>query len=65
MSNEFSKVEIKPSEVVNVTFSIPIEEFGLWDKNMNYVVEAGEFDIMVGSSSENIRLVKTFTLKEI
>ena len=63
MLNEFSKVEIKPSEVVNITFSIPIEEFGLWDKNMNYVVEAGEFDIMVGSSSEDIRLVKTFTLK--
>ena len=60
---EFKKVEIKPAEVVNVSFSIPIEEFGLWDKDLNYVVEAGEFEIMVGSSSEDIRLVKTFALK--
>ena len=31
---EFRKVEIKPSEIVNVAFSIPIDEFGLWDENM-------------------------------
>jgi len=60
---DFKKVEIKPSELVNVSFSIPIEEFGLWDKDLHYVVEAGEFEIMVGSSSEDIRLVKTFALK--
>ena len=60
---EFKKIEIKPSELVNVTFSIPIEEFGLWNKNLNYVVEPGEFDIMVGSSSEDIRLVKSFIYK--
>lgn len=59
---EFEKVEIKPDEVVNVSFSIPIEEFGLWDKDLKYVVEAGEFDIMLGSSSQDIRLVKTITI---
>lgn len=60
---EFRKVGIKPDEVVNVSFSIPMEEFGLWDKDLNYIVEPGEFDIMIGSSSEDIRLVKTFALK--
>lgn len=60
---EFKKVEISPSELVTVDFSIPIEELGLWDKEMNYVVEPGEFEIMVGSSSNDIRLRETFTIK--
>lgn len=59
---DFKKVEIKPSELVNVSFSIPIEEFGLWDKDLKYVVEAGEFEIMVGSSSEDIRLMESIVL---
>lgn len=59
----FKKVQLNPSESKTVDFSIPIEELGLWDKDMNYVVEPGEFEIMVGSSSEDIRLVKTFILK--
>ena len=45
-----------------VNFSIPINELGLWDKDMNYIVEAGDFEIMVGSSSADIRLMKTIAL---
>ena len=60
---EFDKVEIKPSEIVNVSFSIPIEEFGLWDEALNYVVEPGEFEIMVGSSSEDIRMRQTIIIE--
>lgn len=58
----FEKVEVKPNEDVTVHLSVPINELGLWDKNMNYTVEPGEFDIMVGSSSEDIRLRKTFSV---
>ena len=59
---EFRKVEVAPSETITLDFNIPIEEFGLWDKNMEYRVEQGEFDIMVGSSSDDIRLKKTITI---
>ncbi len=59
---EFKKIEINPSELVKVNFSIPIEELGLWDENMNYLVEPGEFEIMVGSSSDDIRLRKTIKI---
>tara|TARA_R110002049_G_scaffold45476_5_gene132675 strand:- start:743 stop:3097 length:2355 start_codon:yes stop_codon:yes gene_type:complete len=60
---EFKKVSINPSETTTLNFSIPISEFGLWDKDMNYVVEPGEFEIMIGSSSEDIRLRKTIIIE--
>jgi len=60
---EFKKVEIKPSEIITINFSIPIKEFGLWDKDMNYIVEPGEFEIMIGSSSSDIRLRKHITIQ--
>ena len=52
----FKKVEIKPSEIKTVNFIIPCKELGLWDKDMNYVIEPGEFEIMIGASAEDIRL---------
>ena len=60
---EFKKVEINPNEIVTINFSIPINELGLWDKDMNYVVEPGAFEIMIGSSAEDIRLSKTISIK--
>lgn len=58
----FEKVEVKPDEDVTVNFSVAINELGLWDKDMNYIIESGEFDIMVGSSSDDIRLRKIITI---
>jgi beta-glucosidase len=34
----------------------------LLDKNMNWTVEPGEFEVMIGASSEDIKLKKTFTV---
>jgi beta-glucosidase len=52
----FKKVSINPNETVTVNFSIPCKELGLWNKEMKYVVEPGEFEIMIGASAEDIRL---------
>ena len=60
---EFKKVEITPNQIVTINFSIPINEFGLWNEDMKYIVEPGEFEIMIGSSAEDIRLSKTITIK--
>jgi len=53
---EFKKVKVNLNETVTLSFSIPCKELGLWDKDMNYVIEPGEFEIMIGASSEDIRL---------
>ena len=52
----FKKTEINPNEIAKLSFLIPCRELGLWDKNMNYLVEPGEFEIMIGASAEDIRL---------
>ena len=59
---EFRKVELLPAQTSMLNFVIPIEELGLWDKDMLYGVEPGEFEIMVGSSSEDIRVRKTIQI---
>jgi beta-glucosidase len=60
----FEKVEIRPGEEITVRFAIPCRELGLWDKDVHYVVEPGEFDIMVGASAEDIRLRDTIVIGE-
>jgi len=59
----FKKTEVNPGQYTQLSFSIPCHELGLWDKNMNYLVEPGEFEIMVGASAEDIKLVDTITVK--
>ena len=53
----FSRVALEPGASQNVVFNLPIKEtLGLWNRDMNNVVEPGDFEIMVGSSSRDIRL---------
>ena len=49
-------MEVNPDEIAILSFLIRCKELGLWDKNMNYVIEPGEFEIMIGASAEDIRL---------
>lgn len=59
----FKKVNIDSNDIVTVNFSIPCKELGLWDKNMRYIVEPGEFNIMIGASAEDIRLTDSIQIK--
>jgi beta-glucosidase len=58
----YKKTEVNPKEINTLSFSIPYRELGLWDKNMNYVIEPGEFEIMIGASAEDIRLKDTIII---
>lgn len=60
----FKKVNIAPNEIITLNFSIPCNELGLWNRDMNYVVEPGEFEIMVGASAGDIRLNDLITINE-
>lgn len=56
----FEKVNLKPGETKNVSFTITQQDLELLDKNMNWTVEPGDFEVRIGASSEDIRLTKTF-----
>lgn len=54
----FRKVALKPGETKTVEIEITPESLAFYDVNMKYVVEPGDFEIMVGSSSRNQDLQK-------
>ena len=59
----FERVSLQPNETKRVVFELVNEDLELLDCNMKWSVEAGDFEIRVGASSEDIRLRKTITIK--
>jgi len=55
----FQKVWLKPGETKTVALDITPESLAFYDVKMKYVVEPGEFEIMVGTSSADSDLRKT------
>ncbi|CAJ2505449.1 Uu.00g128430.m01.CDS01 [Anthostomella pinea] len=51
----FAKVMIAAGATETVSIDLNVAELGLWDLNMEYVVEKGAFTVMVGSSSTDLR----------
>jgi len=58
----FERVSLKPGETKRVTVQLRKDDFSLYNQDMESVVEPGEFRIMVGASSEDIRLEKNIML---
>ncbi|KAL4870592.1 hypothetical protein BDV12DRAFT_56130 [Aspergillus spectabilis] len=56
----FEKVFVPARETRTVEIELDVGELGLWDARMRYVVERGEFTVLVGSSSVDFRGNGTF-----
>jgi len=54
----FERVSLRPGESRTVGIDITPESLAFYDVNMKYVVEPGEFEVMVGSSSRDSDLQK-------
>jgi beta-glucosidase len=54
----FKKVTLRPGETKTVTLDITPDLLAFYDINMKYVVEPGDFSIMVGNSSRDQDLTK-------
>ena len=52
----FQRVTLQPGEQTRVEFSLGFSSFRLLNVQFDWVVEPGEFELMLGSSSEDIRL---------
>lgn len=58
----FNKIVLQAGETKEVKFVINNETISFYNNNIELISEAGEFDIMIGSSSEDIRLKSEFEL---
>lgn len=52
----FEKISLNPGEEKRLEFTVSYKDLGLWNTDMEYTVEPGEFDIKVGRSFDDIRL---------
>ena len=59
----FTKVELSPGETKTVTFTLDRAALAYWDDAEHaWSAEAGKFELLIGSSSQDIRLRDTFEL---
>ncbi|HSW58534.1 MAG TPA: glycoside hydrolase family 3 C-terminal domain-containing protein, partial [Dehalococcoidales bacterium] len=55
----FQKVSLKPGQKVKVIFELGKDAWSYWDPaKKGWIAEPGDFDVLVGSSSRDIRLKK-------
>jgi beta-glucosidase len=55
----FRRVKLKPGEKKSVEFHLPVSELTMINACEQEVIEPGEFEVMVGSSSRDMDLLKT------
>ncbi|NLL80164.1 MAG: glycosyl hydrolase [Clostridiales bacterium] len=56
----FEKLELAPGETKTVTFELDKRAFAYYDESLkDWYVESGDFDILIGASSRDIRLKKS------
>lgn len=58
----FQRIFLKKGESRQVIFHLKKDDLAIYDSEMNYVVESGEFKVMVGAASNDIRLEGEFVL---
>jgi beta-glucosidase len=59
----FQKIELKAGESKNVSFSITPEDLKFYNYDLKYDWEPGEFEIMIGSNSRDVKKVKVNWVK--
>ncbi len=58
----FRRVQLAPGESAEVSFSLSMSQLAFVDSALQWRVEAGEVDVFIGASSEDLRLADVFTV---
>jgi beta-glucosidase len=58
----FKRITLGPGEKKTVTFLLPSEQLSFYDENLQYTAAPSTVKVMVGSSSEDIRLVDKYKI---
>jgi beta-glucosidase len=56
----FVRVSLQPGEEKTVCFHLPVNQMAFFDRDLELILEPGSFKVMVGSSSDDIRLTGSF-----
>lgn len=60
----FKRVTLEPGEKRKVVFHLRCSQTAFLDSRMQWKVEKGEFEVQIGSSSEDIRQTSYFVIRE-
>lgn len=60
---DFRRLTLDPGQTATVRFQLTPQKLAFWNAQGKHVVEPGDFEVMVGSSSSDIRLRGTFTVQ--
>jgi beta-glucosidase len=58
----YQRLTLEPGEERQITFRLPVNMLAFYGHDLNLRLEPGEVEVMVGSSSEDIRLSDTFEI---
>ena len=56
----FQKVFIPKGQTKHIDFTLNVCDLGFWNNSMQYIVEPGSFEIMVGTNSEDLQKKEAF-----
>jgi beta-glucosidase len=59
----FDRIPLNPGEKKTVSFILHPDDLAILDKNMNWTVEPGKFEVMIGHSSQDIKLTKELVVE--
>jgi beta-glucosidase len=59
---DFQKIKLEAGESKNIKFVIDKEKLSFYNKDLNWIAEPGEFELMIGASSADIKLRSSFEL---
>jgi beta-glucosidase len=60
----FLRVELEPGESKRVTFEVPAAQLGFYDRSVSFVVEPGQIEVFVGTSSAELVAAGSVTIVE-
>ena len=61
---DFQKISLKAGESKTINFTIDKEKLSFYNQKLEWVAEPGEFELMIGASSQDIRLKDKFEVVE-
>jgi beta-glucosidase len=60
----FKRLTLKPGESCKVTFTLHASQLAFLDKKMQWIVEAGEVDVFIGASANDMAVKGSFEISD-